>query len=140
MYHWSNLVESSPLFGNLLIILSQFLFSLMFICEEQIFKRYKVSVEATVFWEGIWGMVLSGFALVVFSFVDSPLQSNLFDSCILICTNSKLLGAVLLTALCIGPFNYFGLTLTKQGSALKRSIICTARVVVVWSLSLLFGW
>ena len=58
----------------------------------------------------------------------------------LICTNWRLLGAVLLTALCIAPFNYFGISLTKQGSALQRCIICTARMVVVWSVSLLFGW
>jgi hypothetical protein len=47
---------------------------------------------------------------------------------------------VVLTALCIGPFNYFGMSLTKQGSALQRCIICTSRMIAVWSVSLLFGW
>ena len=46
----------------------------------------------------------------------------------------------MLTALSIGPFNYFGISLTKQESALQRCMICTARMIVVWSVSLLFGW
>lgn len=44
------IVESNPLFGNVLIILSQFLFSLMFIYEEKILKKYNVRVENAVFW------------------------------------------------------------------------------------------
>ena len=58
----------------------------------------------------------------------------------LICSNYNLLLAVVLTAICIGPFNYFGISLTKEGSALQRCIICTSRMIVVWSISLVFGW
>ena len=67
MYGWAYVDESSPLFGNVLIIVSQLMFSLMFIYEEQILKRYEVRVENAVFWEGIWGVVLSGVVLTVFS-------------------------------------------------------------------------
>lgn len=45
-----------------------------------------------------------------------------------------------MTALCIGPFNYFGISLTKQESALQRCMICTSRMIVVWVFSLLFNW
>ena len=38
------LVESDPILGNILIILSQLMFSLMFIYEEQILKKYDVKV------------------------------------------------------------------------------------------------
>lgn len=97
-------------------------------------------VENAVFWEGIWGALLSACVLVAFSFVETPITPKVFESCILICNNSNLLIAILLTALCIGPFNYFGISLTKQESALQRCMICTSRMIVVWSVSLLFGW
>ena len=112
----------------------------MFIYEEQILKRYRVRVENAVFWEGIWGVLLSGIILMVLSNINTPVESKVFESCLLICSNKKLLMAVILTALCIGPFNYYGLSLTKEGSALHRCIICTSRMIVVWSISLLFGW
>jgi hypothetical protein len=112
----------------------------MFIYEEKILKKYDVRVENAVFWEGIWGVLISGIALALFSVIETPIQPKVVESCILICTNYKLLIAVLLTALCIGPFNYFGISLTKDGSALQRCIICTSRMIVVWGASLLFGW
>lgn len=126
--------------GNVLIILSQFLFSLMFIYEEQILKKYDVKVENAVFWEGIWGVLISGAALALFSVIKTPIEAKVVDSCILICSNYKLLAGVILTALCIGPFNYFGISITKYGSALQRCIICTSRMIVVWTISLVFGW
>lgn len=112
----------------------------MFIYEEQILKKYEVRVENAVFWEGIWGVIISGMALGLFSVVETPIESKVYESCILICSNYKLLAAVVLTALCIGPFNYFGISLTKEGSALQRCIICTSRMIVVWTISLFFGW
>lgn len=54
--------------------------------------------------------------------------------------NWKLLGSVIVTALCIGPFNYFGLMITKDTSALQRCLVCTSRMVVVWIISLIFNW
>jgi hypothetical protein len=39
----------------------------MFIYEEKILRQYDVKVENAVFWEGIWGAVISGAALIIFS-------------------------------------------------------------------------
>lgn len=41
----------------------------MFIYEEQILKKYEVRVENAVFWEGIWGVIISGIALALFSVI-----------------------------------------------------------------------
>ena len=59
--------------GNTLIILSQLLFSLMFIYEENILKQYDVKVSNAVFWEGVWGVIIGGTALVVLSILKTPL-------------------------------------------------------------------
>ena len=40
----------------------------------------------------------------------------------------------------MAPFSYFGMCLTKQGSALLRYTINSFRMVVVWLLSLIFRW
>ena len=45
-----------------------------------------------------------------------------------------------MTALCIGPFNYFGLFITKHSSALERCLVCTGRMVLVWIGSLCCSW
>ena len=50
MYAVSYAVESNPMLGNGLIIVSQLLFSFMFIYEEKILKQYSVRVETAVFW------------------------------------------------------------------------------------------
>lgn len=58
----------------------------------------------------------------------------------MIYNNWKLSGSILITALCIAPFNYFGLLITKDTSALQRCLVCTSRMVVVWIVSLTFSW
>ena len=59
--------------GNALIILSQLLFSLMFIYEESILQQYDVKVSNAVFWEGAWGVIIGGTALVILSILKTPL-------------------------------------------------------------------
>jgi hypothetical protein len=44
VYSFPYAVESNPLLGNILIIISQLLFSLMFIYEEKILRQYRVKV------------------------------------------------------------------------------------------------
>lgn len=134
-------VESSPLLGNSLIILSQLIFALMFIAQQKITKNYNIQVSNAVLWEGIWGVVISGIFLVTFANINSDIiKCDIFESCSLMFNNWKLLGAVLVTCLCIGPFNYFGLMITKNTSALQRCMVCTSRMIVVWMVSLIFSW
>lgn len=92
-------------------------------------------------WEGVWGVVISGVFLIAFSRINSNIiKCDIFESCSLMWNNWKLFGSVLVTALCIGPFNYFGLMITKSTSALQRCMVCTSRMIVVWMISLIFGW
>lgn len=127
--------------GNSLIILSQLIFSFMFIYEELILKHYRTTVINVVAWEGLWGLIISAVFLFAFSFINyKPTNCNFFETCKLVVGNSTLMMAVVVTALCIAPFNYFGMRITQMSSALHRCIICTLRMVVVWIASLLLGW
>ena len=74
MYNIISIIDkSNPLFGNLLIVLSQLMFSGMFIVEEKILRKYKVDIVQAVSWEGIWGMIFCSILLVLFS--NSPQAS-----------------------------------------------------------------
>ena len=127
--------------GNGHIIFSQFIFSLMFAYEELLLKHYRTEVINVVAWEGVWGLLGSAIFLFVFSFFNyQPTNCNFLETCQLVYGNNTLLVAVLLTGLCIAPFNYFGMRITQLSSALHRCTICTLRMVVVWVASLLLGW
>ncbi len=58
----------------------------------------------------------------------------------MIAGNGNLMIAVGCTFMAIGPFNYFGMSITKEVSALYRCLVCTFRMVVVWVVSLALGW
>lgn len=132
---------SNPVLGNSLIVLSQLIFALMFIAEERITTSYNIRVSNAVLWEGIWGALISALLLLGFSQMGSDvIKCDVVGSCQLIYRNSNLLIAILLTALAIAPFNYFGLLITKETSALQRCMICTSRMVAVWIVSLFLGW
>ena len=132
---------SNPVLGNSLIVLSQLIFALMFIAEERITTSYNIRVSNAVLWEGIWGALISALLLVGFSQMGSDvIKCDVVGSCQLIYRNSNLLIAILLTALAIAPFNYFGLLITKETSALQRCMISTSRIVAVWIDSLFLGW
>jgi len=113
----------------------------MFVYEELLLKHYRTQVINVVAWEGVWGLLGSALFLLVFSFFNyKPTNCNFLETCQLVYGNSTLLTAVLITGLCIAPFNYFGMRITQMSSALHRCTICTLRMVVVWMVSLLLGW
>ena len=113
----------------------------MFIMEEKITSNYNVQVSNAVLWEGIWGVFISGIFLFAFSHLDSDIiKCDFLDSCELIYNNTNLFTAIVITALSIAPFNYFGLFITKNSSALQRCLFCTSRMVMVWLVSLVLGW
>lgn len=89
----------------------------------------------------MWGLIISAIFLFMFSFMNyKPTNCNFFETCSLVYGNSMLMTAILVTALCIAPFNYFGMKITEMSSTLHRCTICSLRMVIVWIVSLLLGW
>lgn len=54
--------------------------------------------------------------------------------------NWILLLSLLTTVFVIGPFNYYGTSLTKYSSAMHRCLIDASRMCVVWVISLVCKW
>ena len=105
--------EPDPLFGNFLIVLSQLLFSFMFIAEEKLLKNFEIEVIDAVTWEGVWGSIFCAILLILFSHTQTIVKCDFLESCSLIYENPNLLLAIMCTFLVIGPFNYFGMSITK---------------------------
>lgn len=86
----------------------------MFIVEEKLLKNNKVDVIDAVAWEGIWGSIFSAALLILFSNAhNNVVKCDFLESCSLIYSNPNLLIGILCTFLAIGPFNYFGMNITK---------------------------
>jgi len=115
----------------------------MFVYEEIIINEYDVCVLDIVGYEGIWGVLISSifvscaYFLPGYSFgsLDNPIDA--FTQTIF---NHKLLIAFLLPMLVIGPFNYFGTSLTKYSSAMQRTLIDNSKVIIVWMISIYIKW
>lgn len=137
------LVAPRPILGNSLVILGQLFLAGMFVYEEKILKEYDVHVFEIVGWEGVWGMLISAFFVGIFYFIpgrDHGSWENPVQAYLQIANNFYLLLAILCSSLVIGPFNYFGTSLTKYSTAMHRCLIDASRMCVVWLFSICCGW
>ncbi len=57
-----------------------------------------------------------------------------------ILNNKILFLSILCSVIVIGPFNYFGTSLTKYSSAMHRCLIDASRMCVIWLFSICCGW
>jgi len=106
-------------------------------------KFFKVNVFEIVGWEGVWGMLISFFFIVLFYFIpgrDFGSWENPFQATLQLGHNNSLLAAILISSIVIGPFNYFGTNLTKYSSAMHRCLIDASRMLVVWLISIVSKW
>jgi hypothetical protein len=71
---------------------------------------------------------------------DIGSYENIYQASVQIINNMKLLVAVAMSTIVIGPFNYFGTNLTKYSSAMHRCLIDASRMCIVWLISIFSGW
>jgi len=77
-------------------------------------KNQNVDVIDAVTWEGLWGSLFAGLLLIFFSNSGNQVvKCDFIESCSLIYENPNLLLAIFCTFMAIGPFNYFGMNITK---------------------------
>lgn len=77
-------------------------------------KNQNVDVIDAVTWEGLWGSLFAGLLLIFFSNSGNQIvKCDFIESCSLIYENPNLLLAIFCTFMAIGPFNYFGMNITK---------------------------
>ncbi len=54
--------------------------------------------------------------------------------------NSQLFISMALSSLVIGPFNYYGLKITKLTTSMNRCLIDASRMCIVCFASIIYGW
>lgn len=134
------------LFGMALIFLAQMFTASQFVLEESIMHSSSIGPLKMVAFEGTFGLVLTLFGQVILYFAYGSTSSGrggFFDMATGwhdIVDHRAVWTSSLLIMVCIGAFNFFGLSVTRNVSATSRSTIDTCRTLFVWLTSLGLGW
>jgi drug/metabolite transporter (DMT)-like permease len=133
-------------FGMLLIFLAQTFTASQFVLEESIMHKNSISPLQMVAFEGTFGLLLTLLFQILLHFTygrTTSGQGGYFDMKAGwedITQHRSIWASSLLIMVCIGSFNFFGLSVTRNVSATSRSTIDTCRVLFVWLCSLGLGW
>ncbi|ORY22023.1 hypothetical protein BCR39DRAFT_562449 [Naematelia encephala] len=128
--------------GVMLILFAQIFTASQYVVEEKIMSRYQVEPLMAVSLEGFFGLVTTLLSMPFLHFFLRH-RSSYFDITTgwnQIINNHILLWTSLASALSIGAFNFFGLSVTSRVSATTRSTIDTCRTLGIWIVSLALGW
>eukprot|EP00033_Pygsuia_biforma_P001603 GCRY01001805.1.p1 GENE.GCRY01001805.1~~GCRY01001805.1.p1 ORF type:complete len:355 (-),score=78.74 GCRY01001805.1:522-1586(-) len=128
----------NPLLGVILILAAQLFVGVQFAVEEQYVVQHNIPPLQAVGLEGMWGVLLLGLALPLIAFIPGMERTD--HAFIQIGHNWKLLAAVLAGLFAMPPFNFFGITVSREMSCSHRAVIDSCRTIVVWAFSLLVGW
>lgn len=128
---------AKKLFGISLCIGAQVFQASMLVYEEKIMSQYPVPPLRVVGMEGLFG-ILFGIVLLLglnlFHVESTPAALYQMH------TSTPLLLAVIGSILSIAVFNFSGVTVTQQASAVARSTIDVSRTVLIWATELALGW
>ena len=145
----------NPAFGIFLVVLSQVFSCFLFITEEKLLKGYETPPLKAVGLEGMWGVLCYIVLLFIFYFIrceswpnflkdgvcirDNEIEEEStirFENAIFalkqIYASTKLKCYLSLYVCSIAFFNFSGLTISKYSSATSRTIVDTARTILVW--------
>jgi drug/metabolite transporter (DMT)-like permease len=133
----------SPLLGDILVIVAQSLSAFQFIVEEKLLSSWRVQPLLAVGLEGAWGIVICTLSLPFLPLIkDSegkPID-DLLQATGEVLANQSLLYSAIISVLCIGAFNFCGLSVTKALSGANRAAIDACRTLFVWLVALFLGW
>jgi len=128
---------ASKLFGISLCIVAQVFQAAMLVYEEKIMSQYTVPPLRVVGMEGLFGILFGVILLTglnAFNVESTPVALYQLQS------STPLLLAVIGSILSIAIFNFSGVTVTQQASAVARSTIDVSRTILIWAVELAVGW
>eukprot|EP00917_Polyrhabdina_sp_WS-2016_P017417 GHVP01037636.1.p1 GENE.GHVP01037636.1~~GHVP01037636.1.p1 ORF type:complete len:455 (+),score=60.49 GHVP01037636.1:53-1417(+) len=135
----TNIDAGKAFIGILLALVSTTLHAFQHIYEEALLRKYFCSPFEGVGWMGLFGVVISIVVLLVMEYAvpDGEKTSVTFFNA---GYSGTVLGAQIgyLFSVCI--FNGAGLSVAKLASALLRTVLTSARGVIVWIVELSLQW
>lgn len=128
---------TTKLFGISLCLVAQIFQASMLVYEEKIMSKYPVPPLRVVGMEGLFGIMFGLILLVglnTFHVESTPAALYQLQH------STPLLVAVVGSIFSIAIFNFAGVTVTQQASAVARSTIDTSRTILIWVVELAVGW
>lgn len=105
--------------------------------EEATMKQYAVPPQLLTGIEGVAGIVYGIIALVVVNLMQVEDTPAAFD---LLCHSKLILCAFVLFFLTVTIYNYAGIVVTKNSSAMGRTFLDVAKTACVWVVEVLCQW
>merc|ERR1719316_1246292 len=87
--------------------------------------------------EGTFGII---FGVILLGFLNVMKYENTGGAIYQISHSTPLLVAVVGSIFSIAFFNFSGVTVTQQASAVARSTIDVSRTIIIWAFELAMGW
>ena len=145
-----------PIIGTLLVIFAQFFSSFGYIVQEKIIKTYDVHPLQLVGYEGLWGIIVFTFLLIIFQFIPCNNWGIEGDICTIndndkyhledsifsfrqIWEKKSILILFIFYIISIFLYNVVGINITKLVSSTSRAVADNARIVFVYLFFFIFG-
>eukprot|EP00917_Polyrhabdina_sp_WS-2016_P001652 GHVP01003418.1.p1 GENE.GHVP01003418.1~~GHVP01003418.1.p1 ORF type:complete len:489 (-),score=52.73 GHVP01003418.1:66-1511(-) len=126
--------------GVLLGIIATLLHTFQQVYLEHLTRKYFVSPFEGVGWMGLFGIIFSGIFLLFLEFL-APYQDEKTSATFF---NARYKRIIITAQICSLFSNFLfsgsGMTVTKHGGSLLRSVLTTSRVVFVWIVELSIQW
>ncbi|KAI9262883.1 hypothetical protein EDC94DRAFT_607685 [Helicostylum pulchrum] len=134
--------DVASLLGVGLVLGAQIFTATMFVVEEKILSRYKVTPLKAVGLEGSFGLisVLAAMPILHFALGEKYSSFNIVQGYHDFFDNPVVWQTGLAISVSIAFFNWFGLSITSAISATARSTIDACRTLFIWMVSLYLGW
>jgi len=132
--------------GLFLIVAGQVFTASQFVLEEWTLERYALEPLRVVGWEGAFGFLTTFvLMLVLYGAVGSTEAGrggyfDVVEGFHQLFSHSTVWISALAIMISIGSFNFFGLSVTRNVSAMSRSTIDSCRTLLIWLVSLGLGW
>ena len=142
----------SVLAGDLLIVLAQIILAFQMTVEQILVKGYNIPPLQGVGWEGVFGFVIVGSALIPMYYIPWHLPSGPdfwqdhtrfedgIDSFHQIFYIPTLTVAIIGSIFSIAIFNFAGLSVTKKENAITRMVLDSLRTLFIWIVGLAVQW
>ncbi|KAG2230194.1 hypothetical protein BDF21DRAFT_383629 [Thamnidium elegans] len=137
-----NEFDVASLLGVGLVLGAQIFTATMFVVEEKILSRYKVTPLKAVGLEGSFGLisVLAAMPILHVALGEKYPSFNIVQGYHDFFDNPVVWQTGLAISVSIAFFNWFGLSITSAISATARSTIDACRTLFIWMVSLYLGW
>jgi predicted membrane protein len=126
--------------GILLTVVAQLFEATKVVFEELFVNRYNAPPEQVVGSEGLWGILVMCIVLAVMYAApggDAGSYENVVDSLHMMAGSGRLLALLVINLFSISFFNFFGVTISGELSAVTRTVNDAMRTMIIWTVEII---